>query len=95
MVHVSAASIWEIAIKAGLSRLEVRVDLPELANEIEHNRFLELPVTARHAVSVSALPARHTDPFDRFLIAQAKLEGLVIVTRDRIFADCVVDVLAT
>lgn len=95
MIHVSAASIWEIAIKAGLGRLEVKVDLPELADEIEQNQFLELPVTARHAVSVSALPVHHTDPFDRLLIAQAKLEDLVIVTRDRIFAEYGLDVLAT
>ena len=95
MIHVSAASIWEIAIKAGLGRLDMKVDLPELADEIEQNQFLELPVTARHAVSVSALPVHHTDPFDRLLIAQAKLEDLVIVTRDRIFAEYGLDVLAT
>ena len=95
IIHVSAASLWEIAIKASLGRLVVQGGLTELVEEIEQNRFVELPVTARHAVSVSALPVHHTDPFDRLLISQATLEDLVVVTRDRIFTDYGVNVLPT
>ena len=93
IVHVSAASLWEIAIKSSLGRLKVQVGLPALVGEIEQNGFVELPVTARHAVSVAALPSRHTDPFDRLLISQGKLEGLVIVTGDSVFRDYGVNVL--
>ncbi len=93
LVHVSAASIWEIAIKAKLGRLEVRDG--DLVAEIEANGFAELPITARHAQSAGALPRHHDDPFDRMLIAQARIEDLVVVTRDRRFRHYGVQLLAT
>ena len=81
LVHVSAATIWEISIKAHLGRIELRN--PDLAAEIEANHFLELPILARHAQHAGMLPRHHDDPFDRMLLAQAELEKLVLVTHDR------------
>lgn len=80
IVHVSAASLWEIAIKRALGKLEV--ESPDLAAEIPANGFVELPITGRHALAAGALPRHHDDPFDRMLVAQALSEDLVLVTRD-------------
>jgi PIN domain nuclease of toxin-antitoxin system len=82
-VLVSAATIWEIEIKRALGRLEA--GSIDLVAEIESNRFLELPITARHAAAAAALPRHHEDPFDRMLLAQSRVEGLVCVTRDPAF----------
>jgi PIN domain nuclease of toxin-antitoxin system len=83
-VYVSAASIWEIAIKARLGKLEG--DPEALARAIESSGFHELPVTARHAAAVAKLPMHHTDPFDRLLLAQAFTEPLRFVTADQTLA---------
>lgn len=82
VVLVSAVSAWEIAIKAALGKM--RAASP-LADAIADYGFEELPVAIRHADAVRSLPAHHADPFDRLLIAQARLEGLTIVTTDRKF----------
>lgn len=79
-VNVSAASIWEIAIKAGLGR--IKGDPKDLVDAIERSGFVELPVTAIHAASVARLPQHHRDPFDRLLVAQAMAEPLVLLTAD-------------
>jgi PIN domain nuclease of toxin-antitoxin system len=83
LVYVSAASVWEIAIKATLGRIEVGD--ADLVSEIEASDFLELPISARHAQAAGTLPRHHDDPFDRMLIAQAQLEGLTCATRDPSF----------
>ena len=81
-IYVSAASIWEIAIKARLGKIEASaVDLVEA---IEESGFLELPVRALHAVRVAELPLHHTDPFDRLLVAQVSQAGLQLLTADRV-----------
>ena len=80
-VWISAASIWEIAIKSQLGKLSVDADLSQ---EIGENGFLELPMTARHAAAAGALPPHHRDPFDRMLIAQSRLEDLRILSRDSV-----------
>ena len=80
-VLVSAASIWEIAIKARLGKLEG--DPMAMAAAIEQSGFRELPVRAAHAAYVSSLPLHHTDPFDRLLIAQAMMEPLRLLTADK------------
>jgi PIN domain nuclease of toxin-antitoxin system len=79
-VYVSAASIWEVAIKAGLGKIQV--DIGQLAGAIGASGFVELPVTVAHAACVSELPHHHRDPFDRMLIAQAMTEPLVLLTAD-------------
>jgi PIN domain nuclease of toxin-antitoxin system len=83
IVYVSAATIWEISIKTQLGRLEV-LDA-DLVAEISASEFAELPIAARHADRAGRLPPHHADPFDRMLVAQAQLEGLVCVTRDPAF----------
>ena len=85
IVMVSAATIWEIAIKANLGRLDLGG--ADLVAELPANSFEELPIGARHAQAAGKLPRHHDDPFDRMLIAQAQLEGLTCVTRDPAFAD--------
>jgi PIN domain nuclease of toxin-antitoxin system len=83
-VHVSAASIWEIAIKARLGK--IKADPVQLAAAIEPSGFIELPVRAVHAAAVAQLEPHHSDPFDRLLIAQALTEPLRLVTVDRALA---------
>ena len=85
IVWVSAASLWEISIKASLGRLEL--DSVNLARELERNNFFELPILWRHAESAGSLPRHHDDPFDRMLIAQAQTEQLVLVSYDGAFRD--------
>lgn len=82
VVYVSAASIWEIAIKARLGKIEG--DAEALTRAIEDSGFKELPVLSRHAAAVAKLPLHHTDPFDRLLLAQAFSEPLRLVTADSI-----------
>ncbi len=79
IVHVSAATIWEISIKSSLGKLEIEGDP---VSEIWKNGFVELPMTAEHAQHAGQLPRHHDDPFDRMLIAQAQLENLFLVSRD-------------
>ena len=79
----SIASLWEIAIKSALGKLEAPDDLPAL---VEALGFELLPVTAEHAWAVRELPHHHRDPFDRLLIAQAQVERLPILSADPAFA---------
>lgn len=78
-LFVSAASLWEMSIKAGLGRLEMPEDL---ADVLADQSIDVLDVTGRHSFAVRHLPAHHRDPFDRMLVAQAIVERLTIVTRD-------------
>mgnify|MGYP001556667342 CR=1 FL=1 len=83
-VYVSAASVWEIAIKARLGKIDA--DPHELAAAIDASGFVELPVSAAHAAEVTKLELHHNDPFDRLLIAQALVEPLRLVTIDEVLA---------
>ena len=91
LVVVSAASVWECAIKAGLGQLVVPGPLEPV---IVEEGFEPLPIRLEHASRVGLLPGHHRDPFDRMLVAQAQVERLTIVTRDPAFDDYEVDVLA-
>jgi len=82
-IFLSAASAWEIAIKAARGRLT----LPEppdqyVAERMRQHRFSALPIELSHALEVYRLPAIHQDPFDRLLIAQSLLEGMPILSMD-------------
>ena len=79
--YVSAASIWEIAIKQALGKLRAP---PDLAGRVERDGFSGLSITLSHAQHVGGLPAVHGDPFDRLLVARAQVEGLTIVTSDSV-----------
>ncbi len=78
-IFVSAAAVWEIAIKRASGRLHVPLNFIEL---IESAGYAELAVTFRHAEVAANLPLLHRDPFDRMMIAQAQVEGLTLVTDD-------------
>lgn len=79
-VYVSVATIWELAIKQSLGKLKVDVDLRE---HLRGQGFEELAILGEHAAAVQTLPRHHQDPFDRLLVAQARCEGMTLVTYDR------------
>lgn len=82
-IFVSAASIWEIAIKARLGRLSIPGDPGQfIGGQVVENAFRGLPIVAGHAVRIWELPDHHRDPFDRMLVAQAQVEGLALISRD-------------
>lgn len=89
-VFVSAASAWEMAIKRAIGKLNVPDDLEA---QVAAEGFTPLPITLRHALEVARLPLHHRDPFDRLLVAQARLERLTLVTRDATLATYGVEVL--
>lgn len=78
-VRVSAATIWEIAIKQALGKIGAPADLP---GRVRDSGFRELPIDFTHAIAAGRLPPIHRDPFDRMLVAQARCEDLTLVTRD-------------
>jgi PIN domain nuclease of toxin-antitoxin system len=78
----SAASLWEIAIKASLGREDFVVEPQLIRRGLLDNGYEELPVNSAHAVALTGLPAIHKDPFDRILVAQAQVEGIMLVTSD-------------
>lgn len=80
----SAASLWEVTIKAGLGRGDFRVDPYLLRRGLVENGYEELPITSQHALAVGHLPDIHRDPFDRLLVAQAECEGALLLTSDEI-----------
>ncbi len=82
----SAASLWEISIKSSLDRTGLKVDARRLWRMLLVNGYRELPITSEHTVAVNELPALHKDPFDRILVAQARVEGLLLLTSDKIVA---------
>jgi PIN domain nuclease of toxin-antitoxin system len=88
--YVSAASLWEIAIKASLGKLSVDSEL--LEQQLDAAGFQPLPITWEHTVQVRKLPMHHRDPFDRMLVAQAVSEPLRLLTHDeglRVYCDLV------
>jgi PIN domain nuclease of toxin-antitoxin system len=78
-VHISSATIWEVAIKLSAGKIVEPADLPE---RIRSSGFRELPINFEHAMVAGRLPPIHRDPFDRMLVAQAQCEHLTLVTRD-------------
>jgi PIN domain nuclease of toxin-antitoxin system len=86
-LFLSAASAWEIAVKAELGKLRFNRELESfMADHLQANRITALPVSIDHALYVRHLPNHHRDPFDRLLVAQSLLEDLPLVTGDRILA---------
>ena len=78
-VYLSAASVWEIVLKQALGRLRV----PEPASSAALRLgFQPLPITFEHAEATASLPSLHRDPFDRLLVAQARVESLTLITHD-------------
>lgn len=81
-LYFSPASIWEIVIKNSLGRPDFKVNPGLLRRGLIDNDYMELPITARHALATEPLPPVHKDPFDRILVAQAIVEGMTLVTAD-------------
>ena len=82
----SAASLWEVAIKSGLGRTDFRADARLLRRGLLDNGYDELAITGEHAVAIANLPPIHKDPFDRLLVAQSAVEGILLLTADPIVA---------
>lgn len=82
VLHFSVASLWEVVIKSGLGRKDFRADAMRLRRGLVDNGYVELPIIAGHTIAVADLPPLHRDPFDRILVAQAKYEGLLLLTAD-------------
>jgi PIN domain nuclease of toxin-antitoxin system len=92
LVAVSAASAWEISIKRALGKLQAPDDLEA---QLEASDFVALPITVADGLAAGSLPRHHDDPFDRMLVAQARANGLTVVTRDSRLARYGVDLLLT
>ena len=82
----SAASLWEVAIKSGLGTDDFDADARLLRRGLLDNGYAELAITGEHAVAVANLPPIHKDPFDRMLVAQSTVEGILLLTADPIVA---------
>lgn len=78
-IFVSVASAWEMTIKQSIGKLKLRVPVRE---SLELSRLTVLPISLAHVEAVEGLPPLHRDPFDRMLIAQARTEGLILITDD-------------
>jgi PIN domain nuclease of toxin-antitoxin system len=93
-VYLSAASSWELSIKMRLGKLNLPGSPAQIVPAyMARQNLLSIAVTHLHAVKVYDLPPHHSDPFDRLIIAQAMVEGMTVLTSDRIFAKYPVDVV--
>ena|SRR6266404_1981721 len=87
-VLVSAASAWEISIKYRAGKLDAASALmARFQSVIEAENFVQLPISVRHAIDAGLLKGPHKDPFDRVLIAQARAEGVAVISTDKCFDD--------
>lgn len=82
MVYFSAASIWEIAIKSALGKIDFPYSPEDITQAAKNTGFVELPVSAAHGAKIAHLPWHHRDPFDRLLVAQALLMPAQLLTAD-------------
>ena len=85
-IWISAATIWEIAIKRSLGRGDMPVSSQEAMRYFGESGYRFLPVEPEHAAAVEDLPAHHADPFDRILVAQALVEPMRLITHDAMVA---------
>ena len=83
---ISVASIWEIAIKQSLNKLELKDNFSKIETFIEENDITLLPIEFDHLQKLLKLPFHHRDPFDRIIIAQALAEQITVITKDEAFA---------
>jgi PIN domain nuclease of toxin-antitoxin system len=86
-LYFSPASIWEIGIKKSFGRSDFKVDPEILRRGLLDTHYQELPITSLHALAVNDLPLIHKDPFDRMLLAQAKAEGIALLTSDSLLRE--------
>ena len=81
-INVSIVSMWEIAIKSSIGKLEIKSSISKIAETCEKEQFDILPIKPLHLDEIGRLPAIHGDPFDRLIISQAISENLIIITKD-------------
>ena len=86
VLYFSPASFWEIAIKNQLGRTDFKLDARVLKRGLLDNGYVELSINTEHSLYINLLPNIHKDPFDRMLIAQATVEGMVLLTADTTIA---------
>lgn len=94
-VWVSAASVWEIAIKRALGRGDMPVSSQDAVRYFKESGYRFLSIDVEHAVAVESLPAHHQDPFDRILVAQALIEPMRLMTHDALvalYSDTVIEI---
>jgi len=84
-IIISIASLWELAIKISLDKLQLDCNIEEMIDKIYHNGFEILPILPTHIIKLSKLDYIHRDPFDRIIISQSLTEDIQIVSSDRIF----------
>ncbi|MCR5788824.1 MAG: type II toxin-antitoxin system VapC family toxin [Lachnospiraceae bacterium] len=82
MIYVSIASLWEIAIKQSIGKIEIQSTLQEIADQCSKSQIDVLNILPVHLDVIKQLPRIHNDPFDRLIIAQAVTEGLTLITKD-------------
>ena len=91
---LSIVSVWEVQIKAQLGRLDLRGNLAAIMQEQQESNGVELlPIALPHVLALRELPPHHGDPFDRMLISQARVEDVILVTKDENISKYPVDVL--
>ena len=80
---LSSVSLWEMQLKSQLGKLTLRLPLQEMVeDQVARNGFRVLPITPQHIFELASLPALHTDPFDRLLVAVARVENAILLTAD-------------
>jgi PIN domain nuclease of toxin-antitoxin system len=85
--YLSIVSLWEIAIKISLGKLEINISFEKLENYILENNFQILPISFNDLIKLSDLPFHHRDPFDRLLIAQSMSNEMNLISKDNIFSE--------
>ena len=91
--YVSVATIWEIAIKISLNKLDLNGGFSEISRIIVKYDFELLPISIEHIAEIINLDFHHRDPFDRIIIAQGKVENIPVVTKDKIFERYQIDTI--
>ena len=83
-VYVSVASLWEIAIKQSLGKLNISNSIQDITDKCKEADILILPLEPKHLDHIKELPDIHKDPFDRLIVSQAATEGMTLITKDSI-----------
>jgi PIN domain nuclease of toxin-antitoxin system len=92
-VTISIVSLWELAIKLNIKKIETTIKLLEIEAYIAQREFKLLSISFKHLNALSTLPSHHRDPFDRLLIAQAIIENMAIITADRQFESYPINII--
>ena len=93
VIYVSVASVWEMVTTESLGKLKVK-QIDKIEEVIKQSGLVVLPVEIEHLLKLRELPMKHKDPFDRLIISQALVEGLVVVTNDKKIAEYEVKILS-